>query len=68
VVYHIAYHPGFKHDLPYVVAIVELEEGPHILTNIVGCSPDEVECDMQVELTWDDITEEFSLPKFRPVS
>ena len=68
MVYHVAYHPGFEKDLPYVVAIVELEEGPHILTNIVCCSPDEVQCDMQVELTWDDITEEFSLPKFTPVS
>ena len=65
VVYHMAYHPGFENDLPYVVAIVELEEGLHILTNLVGCSPDEVKCDMPVEVTWEDITEEFSLPKFK---
>lgn len=68
VVYHVAYHPGFKDDVPYVVAVVELEEGPHLLTNIVGCRPDEVKCDMPVEVTWDDITEEFGLPKFRPTS
>jgi uncharacterized OB-fold protein len=68
VVYHMAYHQGFENDLPYVVAIVELEEGPHILTNIVGCSPDEVKCDMRVELTWEDITEELSLPKFKLLS
>jgi uncharacterized OB-fold protein len=66
-VYHVAYHRGFKHDLPYVVADVELDEGPHILTNIVGCHPDEVRCDMPVAVTWEDITEEFSLPKFRPI-
>jgi uncharacterized OB-fold protein len=65
VVYHVAYHRGFEDDLPYVVADVELEGGPRILTNIVGCNPDEVKCDMPVEVTWDDITEEFSLPKFR---
>jgi hypothetical protein len=68
VVYHVAYHPGFEDDLPYVVADVELEEGPRLLTNIVGCRPDEVKCDMPVEVTWEHITEEFSLPKFRPIS
>ena len=35
-------------------------------TNITGCSPDEVVCDMKVEITWADITEDFSLPRFRP--
>ena len=68
VVYHVAYHPGFKDEVPYVVAVVELEEGPHLLTNIVGCRPDDVKCDMPVEVTWEDITEEFSLPQFRPIS
>ena len=67
VVYHAAYHPEFKNDLPYVVAIIALEEGPHLLTNITGCPPEEVACDMEVEVTWEDINEEFSLPKFRPV-
>jgi uncharacterized OB-fold protein len=68
VVYHVAYHPGFEDEVPYVVADVELEEGPRLLTNIVGCRTDEVECDMSVEVTWEDITEEFSLPKFKPIS
>jgi len=68
VVYHVAYHPGFKDEIPYVVAVVELEEGPHLLTNIVGCGNDEVRCDMPVEVTWEDITDRFSLPKFRPIS
>ena len=66
VVYHKAYHPAFEADLPYVVAIVELEEGPHFLTNIVGCDPGAVSCEMPVDVSWEDITEEFSLPKFRP--
>ena len=67
-IYHQSYHPAFDSELPYVTAVVELEEGPHILTNIVGCSPDEVRCDMAVEVIWEDITEEFSLPKFKPAS
>jgi uncharacterized OB-fold protein len=66
VVYHKAYHPAFEADLPYVVAIVELEEGPHFLTNIVGCDPGAVSCEMPVDVVWEDVTEEFSLPKFRP--
>ncbi|NWG02930.1 MAG: Zn-ribbon domain-containing OB-fold protein [Syntrophaceae bacterium] len=67
-VYHVAYHPGFEKEVPYVVADVELEEGPRLLTNIVDCQPDEVTCNMPVEVTWEDITEEFSLPKFKPSS
>ena len=66
VVYHMPYHPGFENEIPYVVADVELEEGPRLLTNIVGCRPDEVRCEMPVEVIWEDITEEFSLPKFKP--
>ena len=68
VVYHVAYHPAFKDDLPYVVAVVRLEEGPRFLTNIIGRNPDMVKCDMDVEVSWDDITGEFSLPKFKPLS
>jgi uncharacterized OB-fold protein len=66
-VYHVAYLPAFEDDLPYVVANVELAEGPHLLTNVVGCSPDQVAIGMPVEVLWEDVTEEFSLPKFKPV-
>jgi uncharacterized OB-fold protein len=36
VVYHVAYHPAFESRLPYNVALVQLEEGPQLLTNILG--------------------------------
>ena len=36
VIYHIAYHPAFKDRLPYNVAVVELDEGPRLISNIVG--------------------------------
>jgi len=39
----------------------------HLLTNIGGFRPDEVTCEMPVEVAWEDITEEFSLPKFKSV-
>jgi len=50
-----------------MTAIVKLAEGPRILTNIVGCRPSDVRCDMPVEVVWDEITVSFPLPKFRPL-
>jgi uncharacterized OB-fold protein len=38
---------------PYVIAYVELEEGPRVMTNIVGCDVDDVRCGMPVELVWE---------------
>jgi len=67
VVFRYAYHKAFKNDLPYVTAVVELEEGPHLLTNIVDCGPEEVYCDMPVEVKWEAINKKLSLPKFKPV-
>jgi uncharacterized OB-fold protein len=52
--------------VPYVVALIELEEGPRLLTNIVGISPEEVRCDMPVEVVFEDIDAEASIPQFRP--
>jgi len=66
VVYHVAYDPSFQDDLPYVVALVEMEEGFRLLTNIVHCDPQAVHCGMAVEISWDDVTKSVSLPKFRP--
>lgn len=57
---------AFVHDSPYVVAVVRLEEGAQLMTNIVGCRPDEVRCDMPVEAVFEDVTPEFTLVKFRP--
>jgi uncharacterized OB-fold protein len=67
VVYHTLYHTGFITDLPYVVAVVALEEGPHLLTNIVDCRSEDVTCDMPVQVAWDDVTDEVTLPKFKPL-
>lgn len=67
-VYHRAYHPGFAGELPYVTAVIELAEGPHFLSNMVDCSPDDLKCNIPVEVFWEDITAEFSLPKFKPAA
>ena len=59
--------PGFREELPYVLAIVELAEGPRVMTNVVGCAPDAVRVGMAVEVMFEDVTAEVTLAKFRPV-
>ena len=58
---------AFVKDLPFTIAIVRLEEGVQMLTNIVGCDPQEVKCDMPVEVIFEKYNDEITLPKFRPV-
>lgn len=57
----------FSGDLPFVLAYVDLEEGVRMMTRIVDCSPDDVEIGMDVEVVFEKVTEEFSLPFFKPV-
>jgi len=59
---------GFREDLPYVLAYVELEEGVRVLSNIVECAPTEVRIGMAVEVTFADVTPQVALPKFKPVA
>ena len=64
-VYRRTYHPGMP--APYVVALVELDEGPRLISNIVGCAPEDVAIDMPVLVRFDDVGD-FTLPRFAPVS
>jgi uncharacterized protein len=63
-------HPNaaFGADVPYVVALVELEEGARMLTTLVDIepSPDAVQVGMPVEVSYDDVTDAVTLPRFRP--
>jgi len=59
--------PVFAPDLPYILAIVELKEGIHMMTNIVECEPEDVTIGMDVEVTFRDCTDSISLPVFKPV-
>ncbi|MBK6663565.1 MAG: Zn-ribbon domain-containing OB-fold protein [Thermoflexaceae bacterium] len=58
--------PQFEADVPYVIAIVELEEGPHMTANIIGCDPDTVRVGLPVEAAFVDVTPEVTLVQFRP--
>lgn len=60
--------PGFRDELPYVLAYVTLDEGPQMLTNVVGCKPDEVKIGMPVEVTFEDVNDEIAIPRFKPVA
>ena len=54
-------------DVPYVVAIIELDEGVRIASNIVGIEPDKVTADMPVRVLFKPVTPEITLPVFEPV-
>jgi uncharacterized OB-fold protein len=58
--------PAFYAAVPYAVAIIELDEGYRMMSNLVECDFDALECDMAVEIVFDAVTEEVTLPKFRP--
>jgi hypothetical protein len=60
-------HPVFAAQLPLVVAIVELEEGPRMVTNLVGCDPADLEVGMAVEARFEPIDDtDMLLPVFTP--
>lgn len=69
-IHRFAFHPGFADELPYVNALITLEEGPNFGTNVVGCDPSEVRIGMPVEVVYRDVVPEegepFTLALFRP--
>jgi hypothetical protein len=67
-IHYWAFHPGFKDDVPYAYALIELDEGPMFSTMIVDCKPEDVKVGMPVEIVYEDHPEQgFTLPKARPI-
>jgi uncharacterized OB-fold protein len=66
---HQRYFAGFADELPYNIIYVELDERPglRMISNLVEYEEDDLKCDQRVEVVFDDVTEEWTLPKFRPV-
>jgi uncharacterized OB-fold protein len=64
-VVHRAPGPAFKADLPYAVLLIDLEEGPRMISTYTGGKPEEVTFDMDVVLVCEQISEEVTLPRFR---
>jgi uncharacterized OB-fold protein len=60
-------HPAFADQLPITLAIVELKEGPQMVTTLVDCAPDRVEIGMDVTVVFTTIADGIALPKFAPL-
>ena len=58
--------PPFPERVPYVAAIVELEEGPRLMTNVVDCPFDQLQVGMELEVAYRQETDDITLPVFRP--
>ncbi len=65
---HVPPHPAFMGDVPYIAAIVELEEGPKMAANIVGVEPDpaSLSIGMPLKAVFTKISEDYTLPNFTP--
>jgi uncharacterized OB-fold protein len=62
VEFHRAYWPGFANELPYRVCLIQLEEGPLMVSNLVG---EHAEVGDAVHVVFDDVTADITLPKFQ---
>lgn len=60
--------PGFEDDGPYAIAVVELDEGPRLMSNIVECdqTPEALQLDMALEVTFEKVNDDITLPQFKP--
>jgi uncharacterized OB-fold protein len=67
-VVHVNDLPPFNERVPYVAAIVQLDEGPRLMTNIEGVPFDELQADMAVVVEYKPISDDVTIPVFRPAS
>jgi uncharacterized OB-fold protein len=58
-------HPAFQTAVPYAPVVVEMDEGVRLLSTVVDCPPEELEIGMPVGVSFQDVTDEVTLPKFR---
>lgn len=58
--------PPFKERLPYVAAMVELDEGPWVMSTVIDCDPADLRIGMPLVVDFQQLTEEISVPVFRP--
>ena len=63
---HHAFRPELAARVPYNVVVVELEEGPFFHANLIDCPNEAIHIGMAVEVVFDDLTDEVTLPRFRP--
>jgi uncharacterized OB-fold protein len=68
--YTVTHQNGEPYDeaTPYVLAYVELEEGPRVMTNVIGVEPDEVYVGQEVKVVFDETEDGYALPRVTPKS
>ncbi len=66
--YVINHRPHPAWDAPYSIAIVELDEGPRMMSNVVGCdqTPEALQLDMPLVVEFEKVSDEITLPLFKP--
>ena len=65
-VFERAYHPSREGAVPYVVALVQTDEGPRMFSDLVGAAPEDVSVDAPVEVTFEPAPDgSFAIPRFR---
>lgn len=68
--YGIVHRPNkpeiFKNDVPFILCVVELDEGCRIVSNLINSDPEEVEIGDKVNVVFDKVDPEITLPKFEP--
>jgi len=57
---------AFQDQAPYVVAVIELKEGVRLISQVVGCAPDQLAIGMPVEVVFEEVSDAITLPKFQP--
>jgi uncharacterized protein len=67
IVFHQVYNKEFAGDVPYNVALIQLDEGPRMFSNVVGTPNHRVKMGDRVQVVFDPATEEISIPRFRRV-
>jgi len=55
---------AYAADVPYVIALIKLDEGPTMMSNVIDCDPEHVRIGMPVEVVFETWSEDFTVPKF----
>jgi uncharacterized OB-fold protein len=59
---------AYAADVPYVIALITLEEGPRMMSNVIGCNVESVTCGVAVEVIFERWSDAITMPKFRPIA
>jgi uncharacterized protein len=66
-VIHRVFNPEFQDKVPFIVALIELDEGPRLMTNLIDIDPQQVKTGLKVKVDFRETIGEYKLPKFRPI-